>query len=276
MTAIVQRRHLEGAETLELLCCAGTGKRTPLLFVHGAYVGAWCWAEHFLPWFAGRGFDAFALSLRGHGGSGGHERLHGFGLGDYVDDLSVAISALPQMPVLIGHSMGALVVQKFLERAAAPQALPAVVHACPVPPFGLLPSTFQLAFFRPGLFTEINALAGGHSASRTALAQALFSDAVEEERIDRYYARMQGESRRALMDMTLWGLPQLWRMARVDALVLGAEHDALIAPSIAQSAAHLLGAAYRRLDGVGHAIMLEPAWESAAQVIVDWLDGRRL
>ncbi len=99
---------------------------------------------------------------------------------------------------------------------------------------------------------------------------------VNGERIERYYGRMQAESRRALYDMSFWGLPQLWRMARVDALVLGAEHDALIAPSIAQSAAHLLGAAYRRLDGVGHAIMLEPAWESAAQVIVDWLDGRRL
>ena len=30
----------------------GDTREAPLLFVHGAYVAAWCWAEHFLPWFA--------------------------------------------------------------------------------------------------------------------------------------------------------------------------------------------------------------------------------
>lgn len=250
----------------------GEAPRTPLLFLHGAYVGAWCWDEHFLPWFAERGFPCYALSLRGHGASGGRERLHDFGIGDYVDDLAQAVAGVGRPPVLIGHSMGALVVQKYLERETAR----AVVHVCPVPPFGLLPSTFSLAFGRPQFFAEINALAGGHSASRKALAEALFSGPVDAERIDRHYARMQAESRRALMDMTLWGLPQLWRMQRVQALVLGAEHDALIAPSLAQSAARLLGAEYRQLDGLGHAVMLDSAWESAAQAILAWLDERAL
>lgn len=272
MRFAIERRQLAGEEPLELLSCVNGsgGSRAPLLFVHGAYVGAWCWAEHFLPWFAARGFEAHALSLRGHGKSGGHDRLHGFGLGDYVDDLELAIQALPRPPVVIGHSMGSLVVQKYLERGKG--TLPAVVHACPVPPFGLLPSTFQLALFRPGLFAEINALAGGHGASRSALAQALFSGAVEPERFDRYYARMQGESRRALVDMTLWGLPQLWRMQRVEALVLGAEHDALIAPGLARSAASLLGAQYRLLDGMGHAVMLEAEWEKAAEAVLEWIE----
>ena len=29
-----------------------TGHATPLLFVHGAFAGAWCWDEHFLSFFA--------------------------------------------------------------------------------------------------------------------------------------------------------------------------------------------------------------------------------
>jgi hypothetical protein len=29
--------------------------KTPLLFVHGAWHGAWCWEEKFLPYFADRG-----------------------------------------------------------------------------------------------------------------------------------------------------------------------------------------------------------------------------
>ncbi len=276
MTLAIERRHLAGEEPLELLSCVNgsRGGRAPLLFVHGAYVGAWCWAEHFLPWFAEQGFDAYAVSLRGHGQSGGRERLHRFGLGDYVDDLALAIGALPQRPIVIGHSMGAMVAQKYLERESATHALPAVVYACPVPPFGLLPLTLQLAFFRPEFFGEINALASGHSASRGALAEALFSGGIEREHIDRYYARMQGESQRALMDMTLWSLPQLWRMPQVEALVIGAEHDALIAPSMAQSTAGLLGAKYCLLEGLGHAIMLDAAWERAAGAILEWIRER--
>src|SRR5207237_10428375 len=32
---------------------------TPLLFVHGAWHDAWCWAEHFLPYFAQHGYISY-------------------------------------------------------------------------------------------------------------------------------------------------------------------------------------------------------------------------
>jgi pimeloyl-ACP methyl ester carboxylesterase len=32
----------------------------PLLFVHGARHGAWCWDEHFLDFFADRGYACYA------------------------------------------------------------------------------------------------------------------------------------------------------------------------------------------------------------------------
>ena len=57
--------------TLEILSRLPKERTThaPLLFVHGAYTGAWCWDEYFLPYFAERGFEAHAVSLRGHGAS---------------------------------------------------------------------------------------------------------------------------------------------------------------------------------------------------------------
>jgi pimeloyl-ACP methyl ester carboxylesterase len=256
---------------LEVLArpAAAGATRAPLMFVHGAYVGAWCWAEHFLPWFAEHGFPSYALSLRGHGESAGRERLHSFGLADFADDLETALERIERPPVLIGHSMGALVVQKYLEHNAGRAA--AVAFVCPVPPFGVLPSTFTLAWTRPALFAEINALAAGHSVSRGALHEALFAGPVDSERIERYYARMQPESRRALLDMTCWGLPQTWRLDLPPALVLGAERDALIAASVARSTARLLGAQYRELPGLGHAVMLDPGWRGAAEAIEGWL-----
>ena len=44
--------------------------RPPVLFVPGFGHGAWAFAEHWLEHAAGRGFPAYAMSLRGHGDSG--------------------------------------------------------------------------------------------------------------------------------------------------------------------------------------------------------------
>jgi non-heme chloroperoxidase len=265
----VERHLLGGAEPLELLYCPDTEQaaRTPLLFVHGAYVGAWCWAEHFLPWFSARGFPVVALSLRGHGRSAGRDRLHRFGLDDYAEDLAVAVAALPRPPVLVGHSMGAVVVQKFLERGTAPAA----AFICPVPPTGLLAASFSLAMTRPALFMEINSMAAGGRPTPAALRDALFAGPLAHEVLVRHHGRMQAESRRVLMDMSGWGLPQRWRMSLPDSVVIAAEHDVLIPCRQAEMAARHLDSEYRMLPGLGHAVMLESEWERAATMLHDWL-----
>ncbi|MEZ5585420.1 MAG: alpha/beta fold hydrolase [Candidatus Competibacteraceae bacterium] len=99
---------------------AGSPKAVPLLFVHGAFVGAAVWDAHFLAYFAEHGYSAHAVSLRGHGGSAGHESLSWHSLADYVDDLRRTVAVLDAPPVLIGHSMGGMVVQKYLEMHAVP------------------------------------------------------------------------------------------------------------------------------------------------------------
>lgn len=266
--AEVERRVVEGAVALELLACGTDGTGPPLLFLHGAYVGAWCWAEHWLPWFAAQGHPSYALSLRAHGRSGGRERLNEFGLADYADDLCAAIGQIGRAPILIGHSMGALVAQKALERGIES---PACVLLCPVPPFGVLPATFSLAMMRPALFAQIQAMAAGHHVSLDALQQAMFSGPLEADRLQRIYARMQPESSRALLDMSGWGLPQPWRARRIPTLVLGAERDVLIPAALAESSARMLGAEYRALEGLGHAVMLETGWLAAASAVHDWL-----
>nr|CAB3486818.1 unnamed protein product [Digitaria exilis] len=45
------------------------GERPPLVFVHGSFHAAWCWSEHWLPFFSRAGFPCYALSLRAQGES---------------------------------------------------------------------------------------------------------------------------------------------------------------------------------------------------------------
>ena len=53
---------------LEIFRRSPSGKaksKHPIVFVHGAFTGAWCWNEHFLTWFADKGFETVSFSLRG-------------------------------------------------------------------------------------------------------------------------------------------------------------------------------------------------------------------
>lgn len=241
---------------------------TPLLFVHGAYVGAWCWDEHFLPWFAERGYRASALSLRGHGDSSGRERLNWLSLRDYVADLEQVVATLPRPPVLIGHSMGGLVVQKYLER----HQVPAVVLLAPVPPSGLMSLNWWVGLTRTELMHDLWLVQAGaaHYASFQRLRDALFSRALPDAEAKRLLAQVQGESQRALWDMNGWDLPRLPRQLP-PSLVIGAGNDALVPRFAVAETARALGCAPQWIDGMAHIMMLDPHWEQVATRIDAWL-----
>src|SRR5258706_2794785 len=132
----------------------GNGRKPPLLFVHGGYCDAWCWEPYFLPFFAERGYAAHALSLRGHGTSGGIESLFVAGLDDYVADVERVAATLPSPPVLIGHSMGAAII----ERLMATRPVRAAALLSPVPPTGLLPMAARLAAEQPEYLLQLSQL----------------------------------------------------------------------------------------------------------------------
>lgn len=254
---------------LEILSCEPQQRRDapPLLFVHGAFAGAWTWDEHFLPYFAAQGYSAHALSLRGHGGSEGHAHIDWLSVHDYVDDVAAAIADLGAAPVLVGHSMGGFVVQKYLER----HRVPAAVLMCSVPPQGLVAAQFALLCDKPGLMIEINRLLGGGEVALNVLREALFAQEVSDDTLRRYYRLMQPESQRAIWDMSMFGLPNLRRMHRPPLLVLGAEKDALIPPFLVQATARTYEVPDRIFRGMGHGLMLEKDWEHVAETIRDWL-----
>ena len=90
--------------------------KPPILLVHGAWHAAWCWDRGFMDRLVARGHEAVAVSLRGHGGSEGHGRLamRMHGLADYVEDIVRVVATIEKDPVVVGHSMGGFVVQRYL------------------------------------------------------------------------------------------------------------------------------------------------------------------
>lgn len=262
--------------SLELIVRAPTGHvtvhETPLLFIHGAYTAAWCWEEFFLDWFAAQGYFSYALSLSGHGGSRGRRGLDGLSIQDYVNDVIEIVATLPEPPVLIGHSMGGFVVQKYLEQHLAPAA----VLLCSVPPQGLVSSMFGLMFQKPGLLVELNNLITGHRVSSQTLKEALFAQPMALADLQRYLSKAQGESQRAIWDMTLFNLPRTMKVMRTPLKIMGAGRDHLIPPSLVHMTAMTYGQEAEIFPDLGHGLMLERDWQTVAERIRDWLDEKEI
>ncbi len=245
---------------------------TPLVFVHGAWHGAWCWDEHFLDFFADHGYACVAPSLRGHGASPGIERLRRTRIRDYVDDLVEVVESLPVPPILIGHSMGGFVVQKFLERRRCAGA----VLLAAIPPTGALGATWRTARHHPVPFLKANVeLRLGPMVATPDLARHLFfSQAAPDSDVIRFQRRLQDESYLAYLDMVVLDLVRTKRVASVPTLVLGAEHDAIVSEREIRRTGAVYGTEAEIFAGMGHDMMLEPRWQDVAGRIVTWLAGQ--
>lgn len=261
---------------LEILTrkAVGTTKATPLLFVHGAWHGAWCWDEYFMPYLARQGYDCYALSLRGHGKSENNKSLRWTSVHDYVADVEQVASSLSTAPVLIGHSMGGYVLQKYLETHSAAGG---VVMAS-IPHTGSLASILRATMRHPlALLKTSLTMTMVHAVATPRLSKDLFfSDAMPDEQARRYHDRLQDESFRVIvLDAALLNLPRPRRI-KTPMLVLGAAHDRVFTISEIQATARAYGTQAIIFPDMAHDMMLEAGWQAVANKIIDWLGERRL
>jgi non-heme chloroperoxidase len=245
-------------------------RKPPLLFVHGGYADAWCWEPYFLPWFASQGWPAYALSLRGHGTSRGADTLFLAGLDDYVADVEHIASELDAAPVLVGHSMGAAV----LERMMATRPVRGAALMAPVPPMGLLPVAARLAATHPNYVSHMVGLDPTRLSIDLlkALRPFYFSRDVDPGILREAILHLNQESPRVLFDLSLrlhWIEPQ----ASSPVFVLGAAADQIAIPADVEATAQHHGVEAAILPGMGHMLMLEPGWRIAAQAIAGWLQS---
>ncbi len=250
-----------------------TGSRSPtLLFVHGSYTQAGIWDVNFLPYFADLGYTSHAVSLRGHGGSEGGERLPWLSMANYVEDLQEAIDRIGGAGVLIGHSMGGMVVQRALRSGKPPKG--AVLMAS-VPPYGMWDASIGMLCRDPLLVHQLGMLmAFGPGLINIAdVRRALFSDRVPDAELARYEPLFQRESPRALIDLLAFDPFSRPPEATVPVLVLGAANDAFLTRSQVDDTARFFGTSATIFADMAHGMMVEPDWRVVADTIATWLDG---
>lgn len=246
---------------------------TPLLFVHGAFHGAWCWSENFLEYFAARGYRAVAVTLRGHAGEP-VPHVNDFTVADYVADVAAAAQSLPTPPVVIGHSMGGFVVQKYL--AAHPA--PAGILLASAPPYGLRRAVLGVArrnirhSGRPAALRRPLLFFGNPAVARATF----YGPDTPAELVDRYTSLLCDESIRVLYRDLLYA--DLAEPHRVTApmLVLGAAEDGFFSQAEVSATARAYRTHAEFFPGMGHNLMLERGWPAVAERIDSWLSSRSL
>jgi pimeloyl-ACP methyl ester carboxylesterase len=246
---------------------------TPLLFIHGMLHGAWCWDVNFLDYFAQQGFAAHAVNLRGHGDSEGRPMLRWTRIADYVEDVGSAVRQLPSSPILIGHSMGGFIIQKYLEDHDAPGA---VLLSSP-PPAGLGGTALSIARRRPLVFAKVNLTLSllPVIATPQLAREAFFSADVPDHDLRAWWQLMQDESYMAFLDMVALDLPRPVRV-RTPLLILGAARDSMLKPSEIEATARAYHTQAEIIPDVAHNSMLEPRWQTVADRILVWLREREL
>jgi len=245
---------------------------TPLLFVHGAWHGAWCW-ENFLPYFAEHGYEAHALSLRGHGNSEGRDGIRWYSIHEYVADVEQVVRKMSAHPALIGHSMGGYIVQKYLES----HTHPAGVLLASMPTSGIFGMLLRMLKRHPASTLKTLLLMNPwHIVSTAALAKDyFFSDGFPNDKFLEYYRHIQAESVRMAVETTFFVFPRPKRI-KTPLLVLGAANDRVFSVSEEQKTARAYKTQAILYPDMAHNMMLERDWRAVADKILNWLSLHRI
>ncbi len=233
---------------------AGCPEKRPLVFLHGIGGRARAWRNQLAVF--GERYRAIAWDMPGYGGSAPLLNVSIASLAEALQDFLRQIGAIK--PVLVGHSIGGMIVQQWLLKN--PDAAAGVVLAQTSPAFGRTDGDWQKRFvdakfgpldrgqtlssLAPTLVKE---LVGDHpDANGMALARDCMAEVPEQTYRAAILALIGFDLRSALKDITV---PTL--------LLSGSKDVNAPAPMMAKMATYIPTAKYIELDSVGHLANLE-------------------
>ncbi|MFL6789800.1 MAG: alpha/beta fold hydrolase [Bradyrhizobium sp.] len=251
MTAAAPLKTKDGRFAYE---AAGDPAMPPLVFLHGIGGAARAWRGQLVA-FSAR-YRAIAWDMPGYGGSAPLATVSIATLANALQDFLQTIGAAK--PVLIGHSIGGMIVQQWLLKN--PLAARAVVLAQTSPAFGKADGDWQKSFIGARLGpldrgetmvslapTLVKELVGNDpDASGMALARDCMASIPEATYRAMMLALLGFDQRKALKDVAV---PTL--------LLSGSKDNNAPAPMMAKMATYISRATYIELDGVGHLANLE-------------------
>ncbi len=256
-----------------------------IVFIHGAWVTPLCW-EKFIPFFEDKGYRCLAPAwpykdkpveeMRKNPPMG----LAGLGVTEIVDYYDRLIRAMPEPPVLIGHSFGGLFVQMLLDRGLG-RAGVAVDSA---PPKGVLPLQYSALKANLGILLTRQGYKRIIHMSFENFQYSFVNDLPLEEQKATYDRQVIPDTGRiffqtglALFDRSNAVRVNFKNPNRAPLLMIAGEADHVVPAAMNRSNFAKYRRSKARTDfkvfpGRVHWIIAQQGWEEVAQYILNWLE----
>ncbi|WP_025690229.1 alpha/beta hydrolase [Paenibacillus zanthoxyli] len=263
-------------------------KKPPIVFIHGAFVTPSSF-EPLMGYFKARGFEVLAPAWPSHGQSVAELRkqqdsseLGKLGLGDLTNYFADIIKALPEKPIIIGHSFGGLLTQLMMDRglglagiaidsAGAKGVVSAAYPTSARSIFGILSKPWRKTFM---MSLKEFQYAFVHTLGKAEQERAYREHVVPET------TRIFFQGAAAPFASNSPFKVDFNNGRRGPLLMIAGEVDRIVPASLVRKNYSLYnqrsGAVtdYKEFPGRSHWIIAQPGWEEVADFIDQWLKER--
>jgi len=247
-----------------------------IVFIHGLFVTNESWKE-WEAFFQERGYTTYAPANPGHEGTPSELRnntpdsLGYVTLTDWVNKMEVFIATLPEKPILIGHSMGALVAQKLVEKELAEAAV--VISSAP--PKGVITLKPSFAKANLGLLNPFKGNSVFYPTKKWF--HYAFTNTLSREASDKIFDEFVVPESRNIPRETLKKAGKIdFKKSHAPMLFVSGKEDHIVPASLNKTNFKRYKdeksiREHKIFEGRDHFIAGEEGWEEVANYVYNWL-----
>ena len=250
----------------------------PVVFITGTFIGNNCWDEWKL-YFENKGHqciapawpykDASPEELRNRHPD---EDIASNRLEDLTDYFEDKVNALSKQSIVVGHSLGGLIVQLLLQRGVGTAGV--AIHSFPPPGIGTLKFSFLKAVWGAiGFFTPTQKT---YMISFKKWKRAIANGMTCEKQKQSFYKYAIPESKLVTRDTFKCAAKINFKKTHAPLLFISGSRDRIIPPSLSYNIykKYKQGSSitdYKEFRGRNHLFFDHPAWKEDADFILNWL-----
>jgi pimeloyl-ACP methyl ester carboxylesterase len=256
-----------------------TSKTKTIVFVTGAFVTHHGWKE-WQTYFESKGYTTIAPPWPYKDGTAAELRarqpndtdLAALTLADLVDHYANIVKALPEKPIIIGHSLGGLITQILINRDLGVAGV--AIHS--VPPQGVIP--YEFSFLKAGwkalgLFTSLDET---YLMSFEDWQYAFVNEMSLEDQEKAYEENTIPESKTVARGGLTSAAHVDYEKSHAPLLLTSGSVDNIIPPHLNKrnfKAYEQNGSVleYKEFEGRNHFVVGQPTWKEDADYILEWL-----
>jgi pimeloyl-ACP methyl ester carboxylesterase len=254
----------------------------PVIFITGTFLGNNCWDEWIL-YFESKGYQCIAPSwpykeappeeLRNRQPD---PAIASNRLAALTDHFAAIIHTLPEMPVMIGHSLGGLIVQLLVQRGLGTAGV--ALHSFPPSGTGRFNFSFLKTWWEAiGLFTSSR---DSYLMPFEKWNEVMANGMTSEQQKEWYYKYAIPESKLVIRD-TFTDMGKInFSNAHAPLLFISGSDDRIIPASLNYDnyKRYKMGnsvTGYRDFKSSNHLVFDQPAWKEEADFILYWLQDMK-